>query len=129
MGDVCQRTGSAQWKILVGVLDVEVVLRTILEVGAHQPGEMPDGEGDVVDPGCFELVQQDLEDGFVADRHHRLGEDFGVGGEAGAFSSGENHSMHLLTPRKKQLNHEDTKVFKGGIRFIGIVGGFIKLVN
>ena len=80
VGDIRQWSGGAQWKILIGVLDVEVVLRTVLEVGAHQPGEMPNGEGDVVDPGCFELVQQDLEDGFVTDRHHRLGEDFGVGG-------------------------------------------------
>jgi hypothetical protein len=42
----------------------------------------------VVDAGGFHLVEEDLEDGFVANGHHGFGEDAGVGGEAGAFSSG-----------------------------------------
>jgi hypothetical protein len=69
-------------------LDVEAVLGAVLEEGAHEPGEVSDGEGDVVDAGGFHLVEKDLEDGFVADGHHGFGEDAGVGGEAGAFSSG-----------------------------------------
>ena len=98
VGDVGERSGGAEWGGLVGVLDVEVVLGAILEEGAHESGHVSDGEGDVVDAGGFHLVEEDLEDGFVGDGHHRFGEDAGVGGEAGAFASGENHSMHGLTP-------------------------------
>ena len=89
VGDIGQRTGGAQRGGLIGVLDVEVVLGAILEEGAHEPGLVADGEGDVVDAGDFHLIEQNLEDGFVANGHHWFGEDAGVGGEAGALTSGE----------------------------------------
>ncbi len=88
VGDVGEGSGGAEGGGFVGVLDVEIVLGAVLEEGAHEPGHVTDGEGDVVDAGGFHLVEQDLEDGFVANGHHGFGEDAGVGGEAGAFASG-----------------------------------------
>jgi len=49
---------------------------------------VPDRQGDVVDAGSFHLIEQNLEDGFVANRHHWFGENAGVWGEAGAFPAG-----------------------------------------
>ena len=80
VGDVGEGAGGAEGGGFVGVLDVEVVVAAILEEGAHEPGEVPDSQGDVVDAGGFHLVEEDLEDGFVADGHHGFGEDAGVGG-------------------------------------------------
>ncbi len=97
VGDVGERSGGAEGGVFVGVLDVEAVLGAVLEEGAHEAGEVPDGEGDVVDAGGFHLVEEDFEDGFVANGHHWFGEDGGVGGEAGAFASGEDYSVHGFT--------------------------------
>lgn len=80
VGDVGEGSGGAEGSFFVGVLDVEAVLGAVLEEGAHESGEVADGEGDVVDAGGFHLVEEDLEDGFVANGHHWFGEDTGVGG-------------------------------------------------
>jgi len=80
VGDVGEGSGGAEGGGLVGVLDVEAVLGAILEEGAHEPGHVSDRQGDVVDAGGFHLVEEDLEDGFVANGHHGFGEDAGVGG-------------------------------------------------
>ena len=89
VGDVGEGASGAEWGFFEGVLDVEVVLGAVLEEGAHEPCHVTDGDGDVVDAGCFHLVEQDLEDGFVANGHHWFGEDAGVGGEASAFAASE----------------------------------------
>jgi hypothetical protein len=47
-----------------------------------------------VDASAFELGDQHFQDGFIADGHHRFGEDPGIGGQSGAGPAGEDDGFH-----------------------------------
>ena len=90
------RPGGAERRLLARVADANAEARAVAEVGHEQLGEVPDREGDLVEAVVAELPDHDVEDRPVADRHERLGEDGGVGGEARAEAAGEDDRLHRL---------------------------------
>ena len=55
---------------------------------------MADGQDGLIDAETLHLAQEDFEDRHITDRQERFGQDFGIGGQAGAFASGEDHGFH-----------------------------------
>jgi hypothetical protein len=76
---------------------------------------MADREDKFVHPGPPHLAQQDFENGHIADRHERLGDNFGIRGQTAAFAPGEYDSFHnkmasiLMAKILKIFKHEGHK--------------------
>jgi len=75
-----ERSRGAQRHGLIGIGDVQIVLLAVLKKGLHQPGQVADGQNDMIDARAFHLAQKNLQDGFVANGHHWFGEYIGKWG-------------------------------------------------
>ena len=93
--DELERRSGAERFVLVHVLDRDVPVLTVVEDRLDEMREVADAERDVLDPTGLELVDHELEDRPLADRHQRLRKHRGVRREARAAAAREHDGLRL----------------------------------
>ena len=95
-----QRADGAERLVLLVVVDRHAVVRAVLHHRADQVREVADGKRQVGEAVAAQLLDDDLEDGALADREQRLGEHGRVGAQAGPLAAGQDDRSlpHLSMP-------------------------------
>ena len=89
--DERERAGSAERFVFADVLDALSNLRSDAAHSMDELGEIARADGDIDEAGSRESPQQNLDNGFVTERHQRLWENRRQWPEPGSFSPGQNH--------------------------------------
>jgi len=97
--DEPERAGGPQRRIFLDVRDRRLRIGAGVEDRANEVGEVAHAERDVEEPLILQLVDEDLEDRALPDRHERLREDGRVRREPGTAAACQDHGLADMAVR------------------------------
>ncbi len=100
--DERQRAHGAQRRLLARVVDVDIPLGSVTEVGHQQLGQMSYGKGDVLKSRSLQLPDNDLQHGNIANRRQRLWKTHGIGRKTPPLAAGQNNRSHTISPQARR---------------------------